>query len=107
MNTLQTPTEFDITKIITLSTTHITENTARLLDDEPNTNTLGLTTYKKADYGWFIYIADYIKTNILNDAVSLPDDLKLCLKTAVNNNCEWLCLDCDGPEYDKLPKYNW
>ena len=107
MDTLQTPTEFDIAKMITLSTTHITEDTAGRLDNEPDTNALGLTIYKKANYGWFLYISDYVKTDILNDTASLPDDLKLCLKTAIDNNCEWLCLDCDGPEYDKLPKYNW
>ncbi len=99
------PTEFDITKIITISSRHIEENITNMLDTEPDTNRMGLSVYNKEDYGWFIYIPDYLhdKENMRD----IPESLQNCLNFAMKNNCEWLCIDCDGPEYDDLPKYDW
>ena len=98
--------EFDIAKIITVSSAHITEDTAQMLDNEPNTDKLNISVYNKADYGWFIYIPEYLKERV-GQGTDLPEDLQRCLKTAIDNNCEWLCIDCDGPEIDGLEKYSW
>lgn len=44
-------TKLDIAKILTLSTAHIKPETATMLDNEPNTDTLNLSVYNKAGYG--------------------------------------------------------
>ena len=94
----------EISKILTLSTAHITESVSEALDNDPNTNELGLTVYKKADYGWFIYIPeDYDKTA----KEGLPECLKACIDLALKNDCNILCLDCDGEEEPTLPTYEW
>lgn len=40
-------TKLDIAKILTLSTAHIKPETATMLDNEPNTDDLGLSVYNK------------------------------------------------------------
>lgn len=102
-------TEFDICKMITISSAHITEETAKALDKEPVTNKYGLSVYNKSDYGWFIYLPENIRKSDdkeSSEEETLPKDLKACIKFADNKECEWLCIDFDGPEVD-LPIYEW
>lgn len=88
----------EIYKMMLMSTGHITKKTAELLTN----NEVGIVVYEKDEYGWFIVVSDW------QDNVELiPDDLKDCLSFAEENECEWLCLDCDGKEYDSLPIYKW
>lgn len=93
--------KLDIAKILTLSTAHITPETATALDNEPNTNQFGLSVYAKADYGWFIYIGSTIDEAFDH----LPEDLKACIAFTKEQDCEWLCLDADGEEVDELKTY--
>ena len=51
-------TKLDIAKILTLSTAHIKPETATMLDNEPNTDDLGLSVYNKAGYGWLCLDTD-------------------------------------------------
>lgn len=94
-------TKLDIAKILTLSTAHIKPETATMLDNEPNTDNLGLSVYDKARYGWFIYI-DSVIDDVLDH---LPEDLKACIAFAKEQECEWLCLDADGEEIEELNTY--
>ena len=93
----------DITKCLTISTSHITKQTGEMLDLEPFDDVLGLVVYNKGDYGWWIYIGD--------DSASIPKDLPLdlmaCICEAFTNNCQWLCLDCCGEELESLQTYGW
>lgn len=94
----------EITKMLTLSTAHITEDTANKLDRDPNDNNLGLCVYPKSDYGWFIYV------NVISYKTSnhgLPEDLYNCLIFAHELGCDILCFDCDGPIEPFLPTYEW
>lgn len=94
-------TKLDIAKILTLSTAHIKPETATMLDNEPNTDSLGLSVYAKARYGWFIYV-----DSVSDDALDhLPKDLKACIAFAKEQKCEWLCLDGDGEEIEELNMY--
>jgi len=43
--------ELEISKMLTLSTAHIQENTAKFLSDSSNRD---LVVYEKSEYGWFI-----------------------------------------------------
>lgn len=91
----------DITKMLTISTAHITEETATKLDLEANTDDMQLSVYLKADYGWLVYVNKDL------DNRNIPDDLRKCLELAKANDCEWLCLDCDGEIVDGLDVYEW
>lgn len=87
----------EIHKMLVLSTAHITRETAEKLENDA----YALSTYPREEYGWFIYIPyDW-------DEYELPEDLKACIKLAKNNNCVWLCLDCDGLTTHNLPVYDW
>ena len=98
--------EYEITKMITLSTAHISEETARKLerDIKHGTNYVPLPVFNKAEYGWFICISSYLE--MLNE-IELPEDLKACCLLATENDCEWLCLDCDGIIVPDLSIYEW
>lgn len=90
----------EIARILTLSTAHITSETADLLDNAENH--IDLTIYPKGEYGWFIYISDDIEK-----VFNVPVDLKKCLVFANHHKCKWLCLDRDGNTTIALPMYIW
>jgi len=94
--------------IMTLSTAHITPETADLLDSGEKIQ--GVVTYPKNDYGWFIFVGsfeDYENFDEDEDVYKFPSDLRACVKLALGYGCDWLCLDADGNETDKLPIYQW
>ena len=97
----QEPTSF-ITKMVTISTAHISEKTAHLLDVEAQENNLEICVYNKADFGWYIIIDDEIKRN-----TDLPKDLYKAVQFASDIECQTLCLDCDGTVIGFLDKYDW
>lgn len=92
----------DITKMITLSTSHVSETTKKLLtENETDSDTLTLPVYKK-DAGWFICVTD-----IDPDSPTIPDDLKNLISFAQNIGCDWLCLDSDGQTLPYFEKFHW
>ena len=96
----------EITKMLTLSTAHITQNTCKRLETDPDDNNLGLSVYKKADYGFFIYLPAEDE-KLPSHYNSLPEDLYMCLFFAHELGCEILCFDCDGPIEPFLQTYEW
>jgi len=94
----------EISKMLTLSTAHITRETAEALGSPPSDHTHEwlewFSYYDKADYGW------WIPTNSA-ELKQLPPDLAACIRFAKSNGCDWLCLDCDGPIENCLPTYEW
>ena len=94
----------EISKMLTLSTGHITRDTANLLEslaDEYEDIIGSPIIYKKGDYGWFVHIPEEL------DEYSIPYDLLQVLEFAKRHDCDWLCLDCDGQEIEFLPQYEW
>ena len=87
----------NITRCLTISADHITPETASALD---NGDEVGVVYYAKDGYGWWVY------TEVISEN-DLPDDLAKCLEVAIANECELLCLDCDGEVLDELPVYEW
>lgn len=84
----------EISKILTLSTAHISFQTASLLDQD------ALECSRRTDeYGYVIntYWADH----------SLTQDLNQVLDFARDNGCDYVNLDRDGPVVDELPAYDW
>jgi hypothetical protein len=56
----------EIAKMLIISSAHITESTASLLDEEA----VGITVYQKDNYGWFIVVTDWQERKEY-----IPDDL--------------------------------
>lgn len=96
----------EISKCLTLSTAHITEVTSAQLESEAKTNKLGISVYLKEGYGFWIFCPDDLVLQY-ESGLYIPEDLWACMSLAYENGCNWLCLDCDGLQTDKLPVYEW
>lgn len=89
-----------IEEIMTLSTAHISKKVAKWLETEQDS----LIVYPKAEYGWFILV-DNDDDDIMRN---VPDELAILIKFAVDNHCNWLCLDADGELLkDVFATYEW
>lgn len=92
--------------MLTLSTGHVSEATAEMLEREGDLNAMGVSVYPKdagggEKFGWYVYLpCDCTQA-------AIPDDLKRCLSKARALGCSVLCLDCDGPEDPELETYDW
>ena len=95
----------DICKMLTISTAHIKQETAAILDKSYSGPIPGwlyaIGLYDKDEYGWFIMDWDYRSVN------TFPADLLECIKVAEKHGCTWLCLDCDGEVLSSIPTYDW
>lgn len=91
----------EISKMLTISTAHITKETADLLNVEMKEDNMWLCVYNKENYGWFIHVPDDLED------LNVPDELMKCLLFAKDIGCDWLCLDCDGEVLPYLHQYNW
>lgn len=81
-----------------VSTGHISATARDLLD---NTGVSYLSAYDKSTFGWYVYVPEE----------DIPDDLEQSLKDllqmAKSMGISIIEVDCDGPEVEGLPKYNW
>lgn len=109
-----------ISKIIELSTAHITQEAAKVLDSlvernegfrlfslEGEMHDFGV--YPRGEYGWFIATPAEPMAQLRYaspDAAPLRS-VMVALEYAQKQGCSWLLLDRDADETDNLPKYNW
>ena len=94
----------EISKMITMSTGHISEETSKILRDI--NNTLPISVYDKTGFGWFIYLP-IDKTEDARILKELPKDLAMIFMFARHHMFDVICLDCDGNDIDELPIYDW
>lgn len=97
----------EISKMLTLSTSHVTDATLKSLDTEAEGNNYPcLGVYKKEDFGYFIYIDkdQYIQSSGGGD---MPSDLRTVISFTIEAGCDILCLDSDGPELVCIPHYEY
>ena len=98
--------DLSITKVLTLSTAHICEATEDMLEEAADpcglysAQMLPVSVYKKSDYGWWVYLPDYIP-----GGPAVPDDLRACIELARANGCTWLSLDRYAKRTGLLPEY--
>ena len=97
--------KFEISKMMTLSNAHVTQDTYDKLLEKDGTDEFPLAVYKKEDYGVFIYIDE--NTSMKEYKKNCPKDLYDCIFVAHKHDCPILCLDCDGPIMDSLRTYTW
>lgn len=87
--------------MLTLSTAHVTPQTAEWLDNEESVAEGGIHCYPKDEYGWFLNInsAVYLR--------SLPEDLVNVINYAKSHGYSFVCLDRDADECSDLETYEW
>lgn len=90
--------KLNISNILMMSTAHISQKTAELLDKE---NAGEPICYPK-DGGYFILTAGW-----QDYGDGIPSDLRDCVKFAEQHGCDWLCLDGDAGTVPGLPVYEW
>lgn len=104
-----------IDKMLTISTAHVSQETAKLLDQEPEDNRMALTVYEKGapgeSFGWFIYLDPHYQGSGFSEQLAahgrIPEDLAGCLRLANDAGCGILCLDQDGAVLPYLKTYEW
>ena len=107
----------EITRMLTISTAHISPATRRLLETEAGLedNETGLAIYPKDDVGWFVYIPvmHELTCRVVDDGQhiafgypnTVPHDLQALLQYAESLDCAVLCLDRDAKAVPFLPAY--
>jgi hypothetical protein len=93
----------EISKMLTLSTRHVTEDAMMKLaemtmEGEP------YVVYEKEEYGFFILVGKKDPEGLKD---TLPSSLKDVIAFAYERGIDWLCLDRDGAETEALPAYVW
>lgn len=87
-------------KFLVLSTSHVTEKTAHLLDTTPVQN-WPVAGGPYGTFGWFIYAHD-------EDAEgNIPEELMGVFRYAREHGCDNVLFDCDAGQIDGLPTYEW
>lgn len=101
------PIGLEISKMLTVSTTHVTEATYKALLLDNMRNEIMLPIYVKcAGYGQSFGLYIYLEPTCIEQG-KIPEDLMPLVKLAQENNCNILCLDGDGPELDGYQTYEW
>lgn len=93
----------EISKCLTISTSHVKESTMLMLEQEVISSNPSLCVYEKKAFGFWVHIPE----SGVELSSELPVDLLTCIKLAIDNDCEWLCLDRDGEVLNELPDYCW
>ncbi|WP_047155442.1 hypothetical protein [Aneurinibacillus tyrosinisolvens] len=93
-----------IEKLLTISTAHISPNTACWLDEQASLtgrNKVQLIVYPKGEYGWFLPVYD----EMIDPEKKFPRDLLFVLGYALGADCSWIIFDPDAD--DTLQKFDW
>lgn len=87
-----------ISKMLVVSTAHLTQETA----DQLSAESLPVASYPN-EYGGFVYVP----TDPIDREAGLTEDIAAVFKLARALHCEWVKLDRDAPELDGLKIYEW
>lgn len=114
MNSIKDPF---IVKVFEASSCHITKKDDQLLKRH-DTGTVSAYEMRGSGilYGFLIYTSLEENSSIVESGI--PDEAAIkaegfsdafinLLKLAKKNGCKFLQLDCDGVEYEDLPKFEW
>lgn len=89
---------------LVLSTSHIRSTTAQLLHDwaglPPAEQPVAVAS---THYGWFLLTIEPAP----DQARQIPDELPAILELGRIQQCDYVLLDCDGPEEEILPIFPW
>ena len=88
----------EIRKFLTLSTSHVTNDTRRILDESKLTDwpVFGF----QGVFGWVIYAHEETDETI-------PEELWRVMQYARANGCDYIMFDADADMIDDLPHFEW
>lgn len=102
---------YEIEKMLVLSTVHVPPALARVLDAAIEDRIIGgVLPFNMAmarDEGWLFMIPERDGWFVSELLASLPAGLSAPFTVAMNEGCQWLLFDRDGPEEPNLPTYDW
>lgn len=93
----------DVRTFVVISTAHLTEASAKLLDRVPSARWPCLGGVY-GEYGWFLY-AHEENCGTGNDEI--PDDIFAVMTWARKKGFEYVLVDCDGDTVVELPVHDW
>jgi hypothetical protein len=96
---------YEINKEIVFSTGHISLRDMQKLNRFTQHKRLRLN-YDSYEYGIRIYVLDASPEADARADGFTPAFINL-ITIAKEQGCKWLVLDCDGPEFDHLEKFEW
>jgi len=99
--------KLEIRKTMVLSTGHVTLNVAHILDEYRSQPDGFDLCWKQIEYGWLFRKTKIDYSELEYEGRGIPRCLRNCLDLAAANDCDFLILDCDGPQVEQLPFYNW
>ena len=94
--------DLEISKMITLSTAHLSPKTMDKLDDDVSYIP---PVYKKDNYGYFVLSNKDVVEDFLGNEYC-PKDLKQCVEFARMHGCDWIMFDGDADEVEELDVYS-
>jgi hypothetical protein len=101
----------EISKLVTLSTSHLSQTTANNLpsgrgDHQGVVGTPDWWPQFSRDEGWLFWVPTD-EAAFQSIYAESPKDLLDVLMYVRNSGCEWLLFDSDGPLCDVLYQYEW
>lgn len=109
--------EREIFKTLVVSTGHMTIDDKDLLEENINrSESLGnadpVIVYSTGEYGFMVYInLDENEPPVEEEMDAVGADYSKAFRKLIgiarDLGCRYLNLDCDGPEYDDLEKFDW
>jgi transcriptional regulator with XRE-family HTH domain len=96
----------EVAPMLVLSTAHVSEETARWLDDQCLAPLPPLVIYDKGGFGWMIPIYDDLLTEV-SESPEVPRDLIEVLTFANAHRFTWLMFDRDADQVESLKRFEW
>lgn len=93
-------TLLEVRQFLTLSTGHVSEATAQMLETTPIKD-WPVCGGHFGTYGWFMYAHDE------DCEGDIPPELMVIFDYARANGCNYVLFDCDGDTVDQLPTFDW
>lgn len=95
--------KLEIHKVLVLSTTHVSEETAAMIDAAAAGRDFPFAPEFSRNEGWMFYC--YKPDEV--DLSKRPADLVKVMEFARACGCQWVMFDRDGDTVDGLPIYEW
>jgi hypothetical protein len=91
---------FSVDLVPAISTCHVSEETAKRLDEGKDCPWTIVAAY---EHGWFIWC----QASDLMDTLDVPEDLRAVMEWGNRHNVKWVRMDCDQGAVADLPHYDW
>lgn len=98
------PTMPEIHKMLVMSTAHVSEETAKLIDEAYDRKHAWAPAFARAE-GWLFYVGD--ENPVVKHGLDYPEEFAALFSFAMEQGCTWLMLDRDGDTVDNLPTFEW